>query len=54
MFPCVPETLLFPVKKKETNYLILRHILLYNFILFYKCMTFIDTKQTWHYKVAIE
>ena len=34
--------------------IILFYILLYNFIWFHKYMTFIDIKQTLHYKVAIE
>ena len=47
MFDCVLKTLLLPVMKKETNYV----IWFYNFI---DCPVFIDTKQTLHYEVAIE
>ena len=39
------------VKKKETNYLILFYILLYDFI---NCSTFIDVKQTLRYNLVIE
>ena len=51
MLDCVPKTPVLPVKKRETNYLIGVKIILFNFMI---CPVFIDTKQTLHYKVAIE
>ena len=54
MFDCVAKTLLLPVKKKKQIFLYcftLFDVIFYDFINY---PTFIDIKQTLHYKVAIE